>query len=142
MATVKLGNQHFALVRDRFLAKSDDLKRLARKHVHSDIDPLVALRNVFEADNAYIVDGYLVVYNITEMWWSDTPILAEQLVFALEPEDSLKAVVAFLEAKAREAGAKYLCVGTALAKSDNALASLYEKCGFSRMAINLAKEIN
>jgi len=102
---------------------------------------LVALRNVFEAENAYIVSGYLVVYNLTEMWWSDSPILAEQLVFALEPEASFDAVTRFLEAKAREAGAKYLCVGTALAKSDNALASLYEKRGFSRMAINLAKEI-
>jgi hypothetical protein len=112
-----------------------------RKQVHGDIDPLVALRNVFEAENAYIVSGYLVVYNITEMWWSDTPILAEQLVFALEPECSFDAVTEFLEAKAREAGCRYICVGTALAKSDNALASLYEKRGFSRMAINLAKEI-
>jgi hypothetical protein len=136
-----LGSRHFALVRDRFLAKSDRLKDAARKFVHEDIDPLVALRNVFEAENAYIVCGYLVVYNITEMWWSDSPILAEQLVFALEPESSFDAVINFLEDKAREAGAKYLCVGTALAKSDNALASLYEKRGFSRMAINLAKEI-
>ncbi|AXN53745.1 hypothetical protein SPS_34 [Sphingomonas phage Scott] len=75
------------------------------------------------------------------MWWSDSPIIAEQLVFALEPGGSLDAVVEFLEAKAREAGAKRVCVGTALAKSDDALASQYEKRGFSRMAINLAKEI-
>lgn len=141
MEVTQLAGHHYKLVLDRFLGKADKLKALARKHIHQDIDPLVALRNVFEAEHAYIVSGYLVVYNITEMWWSDSPILAEQLVFALEPSASFDAVVEFFEAKAREVGAKYLCVGTALAKSDNALASLYEKRGFSRMAINLAKEI-
>lgn len=137
----KLEAHHFVLVRDRFVTRAEELQKAARKFIHKDIDPLVALRNVFDADNAYIVNGYLVLYDLTEMWWSDTPILAEQLVFALEPTSGFDAVTEFLEAKAREAGAKYLCVGTALAKSDQALASLYEKRGFSRMAINLAKEI-
>jgi len=138
----RLEAHHFKLVHDRFVGTSDKLKRLARKQVHGDIDPLVALRNVFDHPNAYIVDGYLVLYDLTEMWWSDSPIIAEQLVFALGPGGSLDAVVEFLEAKAREAGAKRVCVGTALAKNDNALASAYEKRGFNRMAINLAKEIN
>jgi len=138
---MKVGNQHFKLLHDRFVEKADKLQRLMRKQVHGDIDPLVALRNVFDHPNAYIVSGYLVLYDLTEMWWSDSPILAEQLVFALEPEASFDAVTEFLEAKAREAGAKFVCVGTALAKNDNALASVYEKRGYSRMAINLAKEI-
>lgn len=141
MTVTKLGSKHFALVRDKFVAKADQLQAIARKSIHKDINPLVALRNVFEAEHAYIVDGYLVVYDITSMWWSDTPILAEQLVFALNSEGSMASVVEFFEAKAREAGAKYLCVGTALAKSDAALASLYERNGFSRIAINLAKEL-
>lgn len=137
----RLAAHHYKLVQDRFVGTADKLKGLARKQVHSDIDPAVALRNVFDHPNAYIVDGYLVLYDLTEMWWSDSPIVAEQLVFALEPGGSLDAVIDFLEAKGREAGAKFICVGTALAKSDPALASLYEKRGFSRMAINLAKEI-
>lgn len=137
----RLAAHHYKLVQDRFVGTADKLKGLARKQVHLDIDPAVALRNVFEHPNAYIVDGYLVLYDLTEMWWSDSPIVAEQLVFALEPGGSLDAVIDFLEAKGREAGAKFICVGTALAKSDPALASLYEKRGFSRMAINLAKEI-
>lgn len=138
----KLGAVHHALIRDKFITKSDELKRICRKQCHKDIDPAVALRNVFEHPNAYIVDRYLVLYDISAMWWSDTPILAEQLVFALEPGGRLSAVIEFFEAKAREAGARYLCVGTALAKSDVALASLYERCGFDRMAINLMKEID
>lgn len=141
MTVTKLEEYHWALVRDSFQKKADQLKAIARKHVHCDIDYRVALRNVFEAENAYIVSGYLVVYNITEMWWSDTPILAEQLVFALEPNGDFGAVIRFFEAKAREAGARYICVGTALAKSDAALASLYVKHGFQQMAINLAKEV-
>ena len=142
LEATRLGAHHFKLVHDRFVEKAEHLQGLMRKHVHGDIDPLVALRNVFEADNAYIVSGYLVVFNLTEMWWSDTPILAEQLVFALEPTDGFSAVTEFLEQKAREAGAKFVCVGTALAKNDKALASLYEKQGYQRMAINLAKEIS
>lgn len=142
MRITKLAAYHHALVRDKFIEKADQLSRQARKAMHGDIDPLVALRNVFAAENAYIVDGYLVVYDISTMWWSDTPILAEQLVFALEPSSGLATVVEFFEAKAREAGARYLCVGTALAKSDIALASLYEREGFSRIAINLVKEID
>lgn len=141
LTAIKVASHHFKLLHDRFVGASGKLKRLARKQVHADIDPLVALRNVFDHPNAYIVDGYLVLYDLTEMWWSDSPIIAEQLVFALEPNGSLDAVIEFLEAKGREAGAKFICVGTALAKSDPALASLYEKRGFSRMAINLAKEI-
>jgi hypothetical protein len=137
----RLGNKHFVLVRDKFLERSEQLKEAARKFIHADIDPMIALRNVYEADNAYIVDGYLVVYDISTMWWSDTPILAEQLIFALNSDGRFSSVIEFLEAKAREAGAKYLCVGTALAKSDAALASVYERNGFSRMAINLCKEI-
>jgi len=117
------------------------LSRVSSKGIHADIDPAVALRNVFEAEHAYIVDGYLVVYDISSMWWSDTPIIAEQLIFALEPESGLDAVVEFLEAKGREAGCKFLCVGTALAKSDRALASLYVKNGLSQIAVNLAKEL-
>jgi len=141
MTTTKLAAYHYALVKDKFIEKADQLRRLARKQMHGDIDPMVALRNVFEADNAYIVDGYLVVYDISTMWWSDTPILAEQLVFALERGSRFASVIEFFEAKAREAGAKFICAGTALAKSDNALASLYEREGFSRIAINLSKEI-
>jgi len=141
MTVTKLAAYHYALVKDRFITKADQLRLQARKHMHQDIDPMVALRNVFEADHAYIVDGYLVVYDISTMWWSDTPILAEQLVFALEPTSRFASVIEFFEAKAREAGAKFICAGTALAKSDKALASLYEREGFSQVAINLSKEI-
>lgn len=141
MQTVKLTTRHFALVRDRFIAKAEELKRILRKQVHADIDPLVALRKVFDAEHAYIVGGYLVVYDFAEVWWSDDEILAEQLVFALEPDSSFSAVLEFFEAKAREAGVKRICVGTALAKSDRALASVYMKGGYEQMATHLTKEL-
>lgn len=141
MRPTKLGNHHFALVRDRINAKADQLKTILRKDIHEDVDPKVVIREVFSSEHAYIVDGYLVVYELLTMRWSDTLILAEQIIFALNSEGSFTSVVEFLEAKAREAGAKYLCVGTALAKSDTALASLYQRNGFSRMAIELYKEI-
>lgn len=137
----RLDSTHYILVRDRFIAKADELKAKLHKNIHIDIDPMIALRNVFEAEHAYIVNGYLVVYDITTMWWSDTPILAEQLVFALEPDSSFLSVIEFFEAKAIEVGAKYIAVGTALSKSDRALAAVYAKHGFKQMAINLAKEV-
>ena len=141
MEATRLTAHHFKLVQDRFVATASKLHEAGRKVIHKEINPLVALRKVFEHDEAWIVGGYLVLFNIQDTWWSDDLILAEQLVFALEPETSFGAVIEFFEAKAREAGAGYICVGTALAKSDKALASLYIKHGFSQMAVNLAKEV-
>lgn len=142
LQVTKLDRVHFKLVHDRIVAKADELKKYLRKQVHEDVDPLVVLHTIFESEHAYIVNGYLVVYMITEMPWSMTTIIAEQLVFALEPTGGLADVIEFLEAKAKEAGAKYVCVGTALAKNDKALASVYEhQCGMSQMAINLYKEV-
>lgn len=141
MSVDKLNQRHWNYIRTVFQDKAAELKRLARKHTHSVIDPDVALRNVFDAEHAYIVDGYLVVYEISTLWWSDDPIISEQLVFALEPNGDFSSVIRFFEAKAREVGARWIQAGTALAKSDRALASIYQRYGFEQHAIGLSKEI-
>lgn len=100
-----------------------------------------ALRSIYEFHHAYIVaDAYLVVFEIGTPWHSTTTFLHELLVLRLAPGDFSR-VPAFLEAQAREAGCDYVLAGTALAKSDRALASLYARHGFQPEGVSLTKEL-
>lgn len=142
MTAVRLEQHHYILVRDKIVEAASKAKERNAKPIHQDIDPFVALRNVLASDYAFIVGGYLVVYDVINMMWSDTPIVAEQLVLALGETTDLSEVTSFLEAEARAVGARYVCVGTALTRSDKALAALYQRNGYLPLAINLAKEIS
>jgi len=108
-----------------------------------DVD--TAVEAIYNFDHAYIVaDTYLVVYDISAPWFAkpqDT-VLGELLVLRLAAsgDTGFSVVPAFLEARAREAGCRLAVVGTALAKADAALASLYQRHGFKAEAITLVKE--
>lgn len=101
------------------------------------------MKGLYGLEHCYIVDErYLIAYEIGAPWYQDDVyFLNELLVLALIGGGDFRSVTSFLEGRAREAGCVDAIAGTALAPSDAALASLYEKHGFMRGAISLSKEI-
>lgn len=107
------------------------------------LDPLAATRALYDLDTAFIVEeAYLVAYDVGTPWYAKegAVMLHERIVVRLAVSGDFSVVPAFLADKAREAGAVLALAGTALAKADNALASLYHRAGFSTQALTLAKE--
>jgi hypothetical protein len=97
------------------------------------IDLDTCLSTIFESDNAYIVDdAYMVVYEIVTPWYAKDEIkfLEEVIVLRLVRGGDFSNVSAFMRGRAREAGAKLVCTGTALARYDASLASFYHKLGY------------
>lgn len=112
------------------------------KLIHHGLDIEEALVGIFSADHAYIVGNYLVVYEIGQPWYSSKTFLHEMLVLNLSPTRADFSVVPeFLEQRGREAGVSAVIVGTALARHDKALASLYSRHGFNTEALTLTKEL-
>lgn len=87
------------------------------------------------------MNGYLVAYEIGSPWYTDRLILSELIICRLRGNSAFGVVPSFLEHKAREAGCTLITAGTALARSDRALASLYMKHGFTLGALSLTKEL-
>lgn len=106
------------------------------------MDTEAVIRWIYTNDTAYIVGNFLVVYQIGSPWYADnsTLFLNELLVLRLVRGGSFQIVPKFLTDKALEAGAAVAVVGTALAKSDAALASIYGRSGFAAEATTLIKE--
>lgn len=106
------------------------------------IDIDTCLASIYESDNAYIVDdAFLVVFDVITPWYAkDVTFLEEVIILRLVPGGDFKNVASFLERKREEAGAKLVCVGTALARTDAALASVYHKLGFRTETVVLVKD--
>lgn len=138
----QVGQQHYAMIRSSFKERIAKLQAKGRKMIYPLIDLDSTMLNLYEWNNVWIVDGYLIAYEVGQFWCNDDlPVLHEQLVFKLYGDAPFSVVPQFLEDKAREAGCKFLTVGTALATSDAALASLYARHGFTPSAVTLMKEI-
>lgn len=88
-----------------------------------------------------LVDGYLVVYDIGETWYSPHKVLEEVMVIRIYPGGDFLQVPKFLESKAKAHGCAMVCVGTALARSDAALIKIYERSGYQVAAVQLTKTI-
>lgn len=88
-----------------------------------------------------LVDGYLVVYDIGETWYSAHRILEEIMVIQIYTGGRFSNVPKFLESKAKAHGCAMVSVGTALARSDPALVKVYEKVGYQVAAVQLTKTI-
>jgi hypothetical protein len=134
---------------DYFLVQrvlTDMVKRLRRtkaKAMYQYMDAETAIKALYAMDHVYIVDeAYLVAYELSTPWYvpSDYIMLEEMLVLRLAASGDFSVIPAFLSRKATEAGAVLAVAGTALAKSDEALASLYHRAGFSTQALTLVKE--
>jgi len=103
------------------------------------VDMDCVMTMVYSRDTAYIVGGYLVVYDVLVPEYTTARFLEEVLVCRLSRGTSFDVVTSFLCRKAEEAGCVIVGVGTALAWNDDALASLYIKDGFSIEATSLVK---
>lgn len=139
----KLRTEDLHLVHTALHDLSIKLKRANRKVCHGFIDVPVMLQNIANRQHAYIVAGYLVIYEMGRPWYAadDVLFLSEQLVLRIAVSGDFREVPLFLEQKAREAGCQLLLAGTALAKSDPALASLYYQHGFHTEGYSLIKEL-
>jgi hypothetical protein len=120
----------------------EGLEASGGKAIHTILDLDTAMFGIYSFEHAYIVqDAYLVMFVLGVPWYSTDLVLSEQLVLALRPSKDFSVVPRFLEQAGREAGARLAEAGTALAKSDRALASLYERSGFTVEAFALTKEL-
>ncbi len=140
----KLDPTDYDLIRTVLTAMVDRLKRTGRKAVHGYLDVQSAMDWLAEHDNVYIInESYLVAYDIGTPWYAaeDVSFLQECLVLAIAISGDFTAIPVFLERKAREAGAVLVLAGTALANSDNALASLYHPAGYVQQSLTLVKEL-
>lgn len=119
------------------------LQQCGRKAMYQYMDPKVALKALYAMEHAYIIDdAYLVAYELDTPWWASdgTLFLHEQLVLGLAVSGDFTVIPDFLSREADRAGAVLAVAGTALAKSDDALARLYHRAGYSTQALTLVKE--
>lgn len=121
-------------------------KRLLRSNAkawYKYIDLDACMKYFYECENAYVVDdAYMVIYEIVQPFYMKDghTMLQEVIVLRLVGGSDFSAVPAFLERKRVEAGALLSAVGTALARNDAALASLYQSFGYKTETHLLIKE--
>jgi hypothetical protein len=134
----------FLLIKAIVTETVNRLKRTKRKAMYQYLDVDSIMAYIMRSEHAYILGNYLVLYEIDTPWYAkdDVEFLNELLVLklAVSGDTNFGIVPAFFERKAQEAGAKLAAVGTALAKADAALASLYMRHGFQPEAFTLIKE--
>lgn len=113
-----------------------------KKPWYKHVDLRRVLTSILGGDSlSALVDGYLVVYDIGETWYSQHRILEEVMVIRVYPGGSFPNVPKFLESKAKAHGCAMVSVGTALARSDPALVKLYEQAGYQVAAVQLTKSL-
>lgn len=112
------------------------------KAISSRLSAERVMSHIIQSENSWIVDEtFLVVYSVVTPWYSPLEIsdLREELVLRLQPGLDFSCVPVFLAQRHDVEGVSLTAVGTALASSDDALASKYEQHGFRREAILLTK---
>jgi len=129
-------------------AAYDTLAKLGHhKQWFRSIDPEAALRTIYSGKYyTYIVEEtYLVMADCGSAWFAGEgdKILAEMLVLKVYPQGPGKFsdIPRALTALARAVGARAVCVGTALAVNNRALARMYTREGFEPSAVELYKEL-
>ena len=116
---------------------ASDGKANPRKLMHHRINPDKCVEYMREYGDLWFVEGYLVFFALSTPWYSDELILSELLIVRVGPGGTLRDVARFLMDRAAVHGAAIVAVGTAYAKSDRALARLYEAQGFTVEAVML-----
>lgn len=122
----------------------EDMRESGDKAITRRLDEQSVMSHIISSPNAWLVQNtFLVVYSIVAPWYAprNSFELREELVLRITPSnDPFSVVPAFLEQRAEAEGVVLTAVGTALARSDDALAAKYEQHGFLREAILLTKE--
>lgn len=100
-----------------------------------------AVQHVIEkgrAGEAYVGHGCLLLVSVQEPWYSDTAVLCEEFIMAIEPNANLRAVIKFLDQLARERNADMILSGNTL--QDPRLSRLYQRVGYRRITDQFYKE--
>ena len=122
----------------------DSVRQENDKAIAKRLDEEAVMSHIISSPNAWLVDDtFLVVYSIVTPWYAprNSFELREELVLRIEPSNKPFSVVPeFLAQRAEAEGVVLTAVGTALARSDDALATKYEQHGFLREATLLTKE--
>jgi len=118
-----------------------------RKQWFRTINLEVALQAIFSGKYyVFIVEEtYLIMADCGSAWYADEgdKALVEMLVLKVYPQGPGKFndVTRAFTALARVVGARAICVGTALAVNNRALARMYIREGFEASAVELYKEL-
>jgi hypothetical protein len=89
-----------------------------------------------------LISGYLLAYQIGTPWYSDGDVFYEHLLLKVDPAaHSIRPVLRAMENIARGTGCVGIAVGTALNSSDERLARVYHRAGYSTQAHALYKEL-
>jgi hypothetical protein len=122
----------------------DTVRLTNDKAIAKRLDEEAVMAHIISSPNAWLVDdAFLVVYSVVTPWYAprNSFELREELVLRLDHSDKpFSLVPEFLAQRAEAEGVVLTAVGTALARSDDALAAKYEQHGFLREATLLTKE--
>jgi len=100
-----------------------------------------AIQHVIEkglAGEAYVGHGCLLLVSVQEPWYSDTVVLCEEFILAIEPNANLRAVIKFLDQLARGRNADMILSGNTL--QDPRLSRLYQRAGYRHVTDQFYKE--
>lgn len=143
MASRRIGPGDYVRIAQAVISCIDTVKATVDKAIAKNVDATAVMSYIIGSDNAWLVDDtFLVMFHVGTPWYSPSNIieLREELVLRLKPGLDFSVVPAFLEQRAEAEGVCLTAVGTALASSDDALATKYEEQGFRREATLLIKE--
>lgn len=88
---------------------------------------------------AYVIDGYLVMIDVIQPWYSNDSVLQEWLVLKLYDGGSVDSVPPALLAIAKERGCK--SVATADSSPISIVADAYTRAGFLPLTRSFTKEV-
>lgn len=116
------------------------LKKSGAKSWYNYIDVDTVMKRIYDHEIYILDEEYLVVYEITSPWYNDEVLFLQEIIVLRLGQGDFSKVPAFLKRKGKEAGAVLVGVGTALARNDAALASMYQRFGFTSGDITLTLE--
>lgn len=103
----------------------------------------VALREIRSAmDNhlAYVQDGVFILFQLGCLWYSDEPVLFEQLVMRIdEQRGSLFSIIESFDVVAKSLGARHIVVGDS---QQLAMLPRYEAMGYTLAATQMYKGVS
>lgn len=149
MVTVK--NRKIELRDDSFITeafvkayhKADNIKSWMKNFDEKDLSDFLYI--IFNEQDVfcYIVnETYLVVYTISEPWYSKSKYLEECLVLRVyETNEKFKCVAEFLEQEAIKHGCIGIYVATDMSIKNNVVSRMYRRYGFTEDSIKLYKNV-
>lgn len=140
----RIGPEDYQKIAVAVIQCIDTMRKEGGKAITRRLDEQSVMTHIISSQNAWLLeDTFLVVYSIVTPWYApcNSFELREELVLRITHNSrDFSVVPEFLAQRAEAEGVVLTAVGTALARSDDALATKYEQHGFLREATLLTKE--